>query len=111
VSGTLAAVAGLISAGRAVATSIPPAPYNLAMGGVALFAGWLAGQPLKVPAWMTSTPLLPLTIAPTIGTLAVSLGAYAATLPDGWPQRILSLAAVAGMILGGKVAPNVAPKS
>jgi len=88
-----------------------PMPWGLIVGGVALLAGWLAGQPLKVPEWMASKPILPLTIAPTVGTLGVSLAAYAASLPAGWLQKGLLLASAAAMILGGKAAPNVAPKS
>ncbi len=73
VSGALAAVAGLISAGGMLAAPALPMPWALIVGGVALLAGWLAGQPLKVPEWMASKPILPLTIAPTVGTLSVSL--------------------------------------
>ncbi len=111
VSGALAAVAGMLSAGGMMVAPALPMPWSIIVGAVALFVGWLAGQPLKVPEWMASKPILPLTIAPAVGTMGVSLAAYAAVLPEGWIQRGLLLVSVAAMILGGKTAPNVAPKA
>jgi len=105
VSGTLAAVAGLVATVGAIAAPLIPAPWGGLVGAAALVAGLLAGIPLSTPKWAEGKPLVPVTLVPTLATAGAGLASLVPSLPPGYVQSGgLALAALL-LALAGKTLP------
>lgn len=99
-----AGLAGLL--GLVAAMPFIPPPFNGLCGILAFIAATLGGLSAAPPSLTSSKPVVPLTLVPTLGSLAAVAADIASSLPDGWPHRLLYFGALILAWLTGKVLPT-----
>lgn len=99
--GIAVALAGLVTP----LAFILPDPYNRVALMLGVVLGFLAGAPLKVPAFAEGRPLVPLALVGPAFALASVLATLAPTLPAGLIQQGAAGLSVLLALLAGKTLP------